>query len=79
MSNPPYYSDGSYGYYDVTPKRPSFAVFKERANKLEAEYWRMYGYTRIPIAVFIAKAEKIHDGKITKRQAFNEIRASYRG
>lgn len=75
MSDPPYYADGSYGYYDVTQSRPS--SFYQRASKLEVEYFRKFGYTNIPMHVFLSKAENIFDGKVTKTQAFRQIRSMY--
>jgi len=77
MSDPPYYADGSHGYYDVTPGTKSMTFFHNKAEKLSSEYYRMYGYSRIPEHVFFAKAQKIYENQLTKRQAFTEIRRSY--
>ena len=44
MSNPPYYSDGSFGYYDVTPSYTP-AQINNLAGRLEQSVMQNYGVT----------------------------------
>jgi len=42
MSNPPYYADGSFGYYDVTPGHTQTEIY-ELAGRLEHLVMQNYG------------------------------------